>query len=242
MPNPPDPYHIPPLYVNGHHTSDSSPKEFFEPNEDFNNPFNPHEPFYSDYNSQNHTNPPPDFSNDSIQQLSPSQLRERFRDRYPSSPTPGYRLGVDDDPMAIIPPLPDLETNSTQTLDLNHVSDTLTPHVNGLLSTALELRLPRATRSTSAFHVFHNAENSGLASRIGFFNRTILRCLVERYKILSLMLLSAAHLLAHRKQALVIGLNLPLPIHTTQSGLLVFQGVGWFMRRKGLQARRPILM
>ena len=138
-PPPHDPYHLPHLYANGHYTSDSSFEEFFEPNEDFNNPFNPHKPYYSDDNSQHHTNPPPDFSNDSIRQLSPSQLHERFRDRFPASPTPGRHLGMDVNPMAIIPPLPDLDTQTTHTLDLNQMSAPLNPAAHGPLSTDLEL-------------------------------------------------------------------------------------------------------
>lgn len=50
-----------------------------------------------------------------------------------------HHLGMDVNPMAIIPPLPDLDTRTTHTLDFNQMPAPLHPGAHGHLSTDLEL-------------------------------------------------------------------------------------------------------
>lgn len=83
-----DPYRFFHNPLSPNHAENDSPEEFHDAS-----PHLPTRAFsgYSADNSQLHTNPPPDFSNSSMCNLSPSQLRERFN----LSPTPGSRYAPD---------------------------------------------------------------------------------------------------------------------------------------------------
>lgn len=90
-----------PLTFHDHGDSESSPEDFYDATLDFrpqNTGYN--NQYYSDVKSQNHTNPPPDFSNSSVRNLTPSSLRERFN----PSPSLGRRYGFVPDLRASITP------------------------------------------------------------------------------------------------------------------------------------------
>ena len=86
-----DPYLFPHLHVQGQVMSDSSSDEFYDVGQHFQGGGGHYNQFYSDDNSQNHTNPPPDFDNQSMNSYTPASLRTRLN----LSPSPGRRFGLE---------------------------------------------------------------------------------------------------------------------------------------------------
>ena len=123
-----DPYLYPHLYLHDHGETDSSPEDYYDATPDFQrHNMGPHDQYYSDENSQNHTNPPPDFSNASLQNRTPIRWEENV------TPSPGRRFGLSPDPGASISWAPN-SPQSYQThirnniaLDLNMPPDLNTP-------------------------------------------------------------------------------------------------------------------
>ena len=88
-----DPYLYPHLYLFDHGESDSSMEDYYDATPDFQaQATDPHIQYYSDDNSQNHTNPPPDFSNASFQNQTPIRWEENI------TASPGRRFGLESDP------------------------------------------------------------------------------------------------------------------------------------------------
>lgn len=108
-----DPYLFPHLYMQDNLSSTSSSEIFYEASPDLQPQRDPDAyQYYSDDNSQNHTNPPPDFSNYS---LGPNSDQESSVMRQ-VSPPPGRRFGLTLDSKAILHGCPisgnlDLELN-----------------------------------------------------------------------------------------------------------------------------------
>ena len=84
-----DPYLYPHLYLHDHGESESSQDDYYDATPDFQPPImGPNHQYHSNENSQNHTNPPPDFSNASPNLRTPIRWEENV------TPSPRHRFGL----------------------------------------------------------------------------------------------------------------------------------------------------
>ena len=114
-----DPYLFPHLYMQNPLPSESSSEEFYDTSPELPpQSLNPHRQYYSDDNSQHHTNPPPDFSNYSYEHYS----------HHWASASPGSRCGVTEDTRASITNAIPHTLEPNPRFDLNLSPRSLSPH------------------------------------------------------------------------------------------------------------------
>lgn len=132
--------------------------------------------YYSDDNSQHHTNPPPDFSNQSLHSFNPASMRHRLD----LSPARGRRFGLGDDFGDSTINYSEESYGPNTTLDLNFPPpQSQTQHPN---TTQMELHhIP----TTTQLEPQHMARNEPRAHRVDDIHQDLSHWAQGKYRMIN---------------------------------------------------------